>query len=461
MNTIDMAQENTWNKIRSKVEEYKPEEYSPADWDEMSALLDTEEKKRVVGMPLLSWIRSLKGGKLLLMAGVFVVSLAVAISLLRAPAAQNRQQGLSTSTASRQTETSSPWQPAVGEIASGAAQQPVETERQAAATHGQRSEKDNGPAQLADQHQSAKQGKRAAPHGRAHQGLANGPAYRPAAAGLGTADANDNGGGDQDSLLSAENHGSANGLTASETTVAAADNRQGQIAGLLPSLAIAHWAADSTAPALHDFDSPKPAIRKPADSATRFGVVLGINNSITDYGQLKTSHLPFVGVFATKRISNRWEVQLEGHFKTVNNYDLFQTFTVTEYNANGLPTVTTLGRFYTRYQAIEFPICLKYTLNNRMGLIAGTRLSIIAADQIGNGIGGFLEESDREAFPFKGFWGSDIGLVAGAEYLLGPRWLVDLRWNQGFRDLTPDILYNGDTAIHLNADLQLSIRYFF
>ena len=46
------------------------------------------------------------------------------------------------------------------------------------------------------------------------------------------------------------------------------------------------------------------------------------------------------------------------------------------------------------------------------------------------------------------------------EYDLFRRWLLDIRWNQGFLDLTPDNLYQDD-AVHLNSDLQVSLRYVF
>ena len=58
----------------------------------------------------------------------------------------------------------------------------------------------------------------------------------------------------------------------------------------------------------------------------RFGAILGLNNSITDYRNLRTSHLPFGGLFVSMPLNRQLDLQLEGHIKFVNRYDLTQIY---------------------------------------------------------------------------------------------------------------------------------------
>ncbi|MEO1257731.1 MAG: hypothetical protein AAFZ15_03010 [Bacteroidota bacterium] len=200
---------------------------------------------------------------------------------------------------------------------------------------------------------------------------------------------------------------------------------------------------------------------------TRFGVLLGLNNAIVDYEAMTTSHLPFIGFFANKKISEKLELQAEVHLKTVNNYDLRQEWENTVFGAGGSISRESAVEVYKSYVSVDVPLVLKYATSRRIGLLGGVRFSYLGVSQNAASISSFSSTGIiapelilSENIPDQGFWNYDLNLILGAEYYLSSRWVADLRWNQGFRDITPDNLYNDD-AVHLNSDLQFSLRFIF
>lgn len=208
-----------------------------------------------------------------------------------------------------------------------------------------------------------------------------------------------------------------------------------------------------------------PVQNESFNSRVRFGALVGLNNTITDYSSLTTSHLPYLGVFANKRMSPKWEVQVEAHLKVVNNYDVLQQWENKVYSSTGLVGTEKVEKYYEQYTSIDVPVVLKYYVSNRFNAIGGARFSHLGVEQSGasgvrvSGTGG-AEISLYQRTPNYGFWEYDVNLVLGMEYYLTSKWLLDMRLNQGFLDITPDNLYQ-DNAVHLNSDLQFSLRYIF
>lgn len=204
--------------------------------------------------------------------------------------------------------------------------------------------------------------------------------------------------------------------------------------------------------------------RKISWGKIRFGAMVGLNTTVTDYSSMSTSTLPLFGVFANKRIKEKLELQVEVHVKFVDNYDVKAEWEDVVYGSSGIVGTERLTQHYDRFNSLDVPVILKYNSSSRIGFLGGARFSYLGLGQSGlvssfstNGVGA-VPLSER--VPQYGFWKYDVNLVLGAECYLASRWVADLRYNQGFLDITPDNLYQDD-ATHLNSDLQFSLRYIF
>lgn len=205
-------------------------------------------------------------------------------------------------------------------------------------------------------------------------------------------------------------------------------------------------------------------VNKASWGKIRFGAMLGMNATVTDYSSMSTSTLPLFGVFANKRIKEKLELQVEMHVKFVDNYDVKAEWEDVVYGSSGIVGAERVTQQYRRFTSLDVPVVLKYNSSSRIGFLGGARFSYLGLGQNGafssfstNGIGA-VPLSER--VPQYGFWKYDVNLVLGVECYIASRWVVDLRYNQGFLDITPDNLYQ-DKATHLNSDLQFSLRYIF
>jgi len=200
------------------------------------------------------------------------------------------------------------------------------------------------------------------------------------------------------------------------------------------------------------------------DKRVKFGLLVGLNNSVTNYDALTTSHRLFFGVFAKKRLSKKWELELGAQIKYVDNYDLVQQFSASWYDNLGFSHSVRTTREFDNYRSIDIPLTLKYIASGKLSLVGGLRYSNIL-NRI-EPISADAEPSFSNSIPRQGFWSHDLGIVLGTDYKVTPHWSLALRWNQGIRDITPDNLYkdaegNVDDSNHFNSDLQLSVNYTF
>ena len=233
----------------------------------------------------------------------------------------------------------------------------------------------------------------------------------------------------------------------------------------IPSLGIA--AIDSPE---FEFSAPpaNKVVTNPIDKRIKFGVQFGLNNSITDYSSLRTSHLPFGGIYIKKRLSEKWEIQLGAQMKFVNNYELNRNTRVEWFTQNGrLHGFSEVEFRSTGYRSFDFPLTLNYKVNNIIQIVSGLRYSYIPStskyNSISNTAFGVGEpiNSPFDSDSYFAHWNHDLGIVLGAKYNINRKWSADLRWNQGLRDITPDDLFGDDKTTHLNSDLQLSLTYTF
>lgn len=443
---------DSWNKIKIKILGHRPDEYSPADWAEMERLLDLENtagsgsRRRFRSR----WLRLL----LPVSGGLLLVATVGAIAFFGLKTAGNTDAN----THGKSLTHASTAQPDAGEeAASNGVFEQKNTGTQAA-------EKAVPPV-----FQQKNTGSRAAEKAMITQPATSGRPGRKQPAGVATVNEN------QETVAAAPDVApEVTGQTAPEpamhevfeqkTAEETADGvRENLVApGLLNALPLGALVVKTApvpdAPAVN---APQPPLRRFLKQGLRFGALVGVNNSVTDSRNFRTSHLPFVGVFVAKTVSGRLEVQAEIHYKTVDNYRLrTKQFSYQFWNANGLPVIVSAQRSFQSFRALEFPVSLKYVASNRWSLLGGGRLSYRVDELFGSGKNGPNSNPAVPELPVEGFWKTDLGLLLGAEYFLGRHLLLDLRWTQGFRDLTPDNLYDDD-AVHLNSDLQFSLRYIF
>lgn len=203
---------------------------------------------------------------------------------------------------------------------------------------------------------------------------------------------------------------------------------------------------------------------KVLDKSLRFGLQVGLNNTIVDYETLVINNTPFFGIFAKKRLSEKWEIELGAQIKYVTEYALTQRYSVTLFDNFGFPSVEEFSVNFWKYTSLDIPLVLKYDAFDKLSLIGGLRYSNLFTQKRAlalTTIGSDPNLNIRELAPIQGFWRHDFGVVLGGEYHLANHWDIGLRLNLGTRDITPDNLYSDDNRNHFNSDLQLSLNYTF
>ncbi|MCB9276018.1 MAG: PorT family protein [Lewinellaceae bacterium] len=205
------------------------------------------------------------------------------------------------------------------------------------------------------------------------------------------------------------------------------------------------------------------------------GMLAGVNNAITDYKSLSHSTLPVLGIFGGVDWNQKWSTQLELHTKYVNNYHL--SYTVIRYRYDTFNNLEAVEQPYDlkAYFALEMPIVVKRRLTPSLYLLGGLRPSLIMEDRDGLNLLANNRQEDTASVGLGASSGGtdttgssapqllrkhDIGILAGIEWAFSRNWSLDVRYNQGLRDLSLDNVFQ-DNATHLNADLQLTARWKF
>jgi hypothetical protein len=196
---------------------------------------------------------------------------------------------------------------------------------------------------------------------------------------------------------------------------------------------------------------------------------------------------PQFGVFAAKRIGARTRLMAELQYKKVKGYDLSATQTrfAKDFRANnsGGLLANNFAIQVVSTHVIQMPITLRQQLSGfpKWAFIGGLRPALIVprgnvsladsyefAVPTGNSGAGYDSTIEQIAGQYDStpprahdvIRRFDIGAVLGLEWNFYRRWSLDLCYNQGLLDLTPDAYYNSSLD-HTNSDLQLSLRYSF
>ena len=242
-----------------------------------------------------------------------------------------------------------------------------------------------------------------------------------------------------------------------------------EIPNFLPSLNIQLFESKEYARIKIEEPAEQMIDTKFLDKRVQFGLLIGLNNTIIDLESATSSHTPLFGIFANKNLSEKWGIQLGTQIKYVRNYELEQTFSAIWFDHLGNTSIASLILKYDGYTAIDIPLSIQYKFFNRFFLVGGLRYTNLIHQRSG-GKGSLTGSSITTNFdtntvsdlaPKQGFWRHDLGITIGIIYKLTNHWSANLRLSQGFRDLTPDNLYQNDTQIHFNSDLQLNLKYTF
>jgi hypothetical protein len=207
---------------------------------------------------------------------------------------------------------------------------------------------------------------------------------------------------------------------------------------------------------------------QPPDSTapppTRWGVALGAQLSAIDYARPQVAPGLNIGLFYRLPLRGAWSLQLEAQAKYLS--DFHQRAVFEDYLLNPLAGVSSSWREMSARSLwfAELPVLLACQ-HKEQSLFAGLRPSV-------NWI-------SREEFPWAGTssqghsWEDlarfedvslrhglrrfDLGLTLGWARPLSQRIWLDVRYTQGFFDLTHDNFFKNQ-ATNTNSDLQVSLR---
>jgi hypothetical protein len=193
----------------------------------------------------------------------------------------------------------------------------------------------------------------------------------------------------------------------------------------------------------------------------RRGWALGGNFSMVDYRSGRTSALPMFGYYWNFPF-RQGQLQAEAQFKAVGRYQQTADF---RFVAPGFSQSIELELRSLVF--LEFPLSYKWKRArsaNQYWLI-GCRPSFnfiyrsasTNSISIGGPTSGFGSDADIEIR--EGIRWFDLGLTAGWEWRFSPRWALDLRYTQGWNDMTHDNFFKRRDYV-LNSDLQITFRHY-
>lgn len=195
-----------------------------------------------------------------------------------------------------------------------------------------------------------------------------------------------------------------------------------------------------------------------------------------DYQSLQTNAL--LGGFAQFRLNRKWVLEAGLQYKRRS-----------ENNGSGLGISPPLGdtiylpafasispyhRSITRVHFLEAPVTLQYQIGKRLRVMGGMQVAYLRSTDQPVGIwnnessrndleqasGDFLLAGSANTPPgaTARFEQWDLGLIAGLDYRIASHWSVDLRWQQGLRDLTPESYYQNN-EVYNNTNLQFALKW--
>lgn len=231
------------------------------------------------------------------------------------------------------------------------------------------------------------------------------------------------------------------------------------LAALYP---LPHVKTELTLPPLRPDTLIRPATQLPR-KPRRFqrGLVLGGNLNVVNYEAGRLSIMPQLGYHWSTPVQDGYRFQAEIQLKYVTHYQQRTQFFYVAPGAS-LDIRWEMDNLFF----VEMPLLIKQE-NREIGKMAwlaglkpawctpifpyGTNTSNVG---IGGGLGPRVDLRLRD-----GVRAFDLGLVLGWEWRFAPRWSLDMRYNQGFLDLTHDNFFK-NTTTHLNSDVQVTLHHY-
>jgi len=201
----------------------------------------------------------------------------------------------------------------------------------------------------------------------------------------------------------------------------------------------------------------RPVPFAPAET-TRWegGWLFGAGLHSVDYRPLRLRVAPHLGYFIRRRITPRTALQGELALKFVPGYNWRAEFYDVVPGGSSQVILETDRLLY-----IELPLLIQRSWSPGHAWLLGLKPALtLPISPFGSFSSVNSGAPNRDYSMHEGFRYIDLGLVLGWEYRFGRRWALDIRYNQGLFDLTADNFYRR-REMHLNSDLQVSLRYFF
>lgn len=193
------------------------------------------------------------------------------------------------------------------------------------------------------------------------------------------------------------------------------------------------------------------------------GWILGANANMVRYSSGKMSTFVQAGYHVSRPLYKHFRLQAELQAKYVTNYGEKASF---QY-ATPIGTSVSIEWGMNNLLFVELPILLKKMskTGGKTAWLLGLKPAYCAPVFPRGAYSIFTSGSSNGPTPNvdltlrQGVRPFDIGLVWGMEWRFSKRWAIDLRYSQGFLDMTHDNFFK-NTATHLNSDIQFTFRHY-
>lgn len=193
------------------------------------------------------------------------------------------------------------------------------------------------------------------------------------------------------------------------------------------------------------------------------GWILGANANMVRYSSGKMSAFVQAGYHISRPLYKQFRLQAELHAKFVTNYGEKTSFNYVAPTGSSLSIEWGMNNLFF----VELPVLVKKMskTGGKTAWLLGLKPAYCAPVFPRGAYSAFLSGSGSAPVPNvsltlrQGVRPFDIGLVWGMEWRFSKRWAIDLRYSQGFLDMTHDNFFK-NTATHLNSDVQFTFRHY-
>ncbi|MBK9336711.1 MAG: PorT family protein [Lewinellaceae bacterium] len=202
------------------------------------------------------------------------------------------------------------------------------------------------------------------------------------------------------------------------------------------------------------FIRPVPDPTRPRSRWER-GWIFGAGANTVDYNPFRLNMLPHFGHLLRYRLHPKTALQAELVLKPVSGYGWRAEFLDIVPTGSAQVILENNNLLF-----FEVPIVVQHRYAPDQAWLVGLKPSWnVSVFPYGSFSVTNFNTPSRNYTAHSGIRYFDLGLVLGWEWRFGRRWALDVRYNQGLFDLTIDNFYKS-RDIHLNSDLQVSLRRF-